>query len=60
MEVVAIYDAALARQGGGITSRRFEARVPVAVADAANVSPALNQAANQVATEVAAWIGGAA
>jgi cholesterol transport system auxiliary component len=60
MEVVAIYDAALARQGGGITSRRFEARVPVAAADAANVSPALNQAANQVATEVAAWIGGAA
>jgi cholesterol transport system auxiliary component len=60
MEVVAIYDAALARQGGGITSRRFEARVPVAAADAASVSPALNQAANQVATEVAAWIGGGA
>ena len=58
MEAVAIYDAALARQGGGVTSRRFEARVPVAAADAASVAPALNQAANQVATEVAAWVGG--
>ena len=56
LEVVAIYDAALARRGGGITTRRFEARVPVAVADAATVSPALNQAANQIATEVAAWV----
>lgn len=56
MEVVAIYDAALARQAGGVTTRRFEARVPVAVADAATVSPALNQAANQIATEVAAWV----
>jgi cholesterol transport system auxiliary component len=58
MEVVAIYDAALARQGGGVTARRFEARVPVTVADAASVGPALNQAANQVATEVASWVGG--
>lgn len=56
MEVVAIYDAALARQGGGVTARRFEARVPVAAADAANVAPALNQAANQIAAEVAAWV----
>ena len=60
MEVVAIFDAALARQGGGITSRRFEARVPVTAADAASVAPALNQAANQVAAEVATWVGGSA
>jgi cholesterol transport system auxiliary component len=59
MEVVARYDAALARQGGGVTTRRFEARVPVAVADAATVAPALNQAANEVAAQVAAWIGSA-
>lgn len=58
MEVVAIFDAALARQGGGITSRRFEARVPVTTADATTVAPALNQAANQVAAEVATWVGG--
>jgi cholesterol transport system auxiliary component len=57
MEAVAVYDAALARRGGGVTTRRFEARVPVTVADVTNVSPALNQAANDVATQVAAWIG---
>ena len=59
-EVVAIYDAALARQGGGVVTRRFEARIPVAAPDAANVAPALNQAANQIAAEVAAWIGSGA
>lgn len=59
MEVVATYDAALASAGGGVTTRRFEARVPVAIADAATVSPALNQAANEVAAQVAAWVGGA-
>jgi cholesterol transport system auxiliary component len=57
-EVVAIYDGVLARPGGGVASRRFEARVPVAAPDAANVAPALNQAANQIAAEVAAWVGG--
>jgi cholesterol transport system auxiliary component len=57
MEAVAIYDAVLARKGGGVTARRFEARVPVATADAAALAPALNQAANQVATEVAGWVG---
>jgi cholesterol transport system auxiliary component len=56
MEVVGIYDGALARKGGGVTTRRFEARVPVAAADAATVSPALNQVANQLATEIAAWV----
>jgi cholesterol transport system auxiliary component len=55
-EVVAVYDAALARRGGGVTTRRFEARVPVAAVDTANVTPALNRAANQIASEVAAWI----
>jgi cholesterol transport system auxiliary component len=56
-EAVAVYDAALARRGGGVVTRRFEARVPVAAVDVVNVRPALNQAANQIATEVAAWIG---
>ena len=58
MEAVAVYDAALARGADRIESRRFEARVPVAAVDAASVGPALNQAANQVAAEVAGWIGG--
>jgi cholesterol transport system auxiliary component len=57
-EVVAIYDGALARKGGGVTTRRFETRVPVAAIDAASVSPALNQAANQLATQIAAWVAG--
>ena len=59
MEAVVVYDAALARRDGGVAARRFEARVPVGAADAASVSPALNQAANRVAAEVAAWVGGA-
>lgn len=57
MEVVALYDAVLARKGGGVVTRRFEARVPVPAADGASVAPALNQAANQVAAEVATWVG---
>ena len=60
MEAVAVYDAALARRDGAVATRRFEARVPVATADAASVSPALNQAANRVAAEVAAWVGSGA
>jgi cholesterol transport system auxiliary component len=58
MEAVAIYDAALARGGDTVETRRFEARVPVIALDAASAAPALNQAANQVAAEVAAWVGG--
>lgn len=57
MEVVAQYDAVLARKGGGVLSRRFESRVPVGAADGASVAPALNQAANQLAADVAAWVG---
>lgn len=56
MEAVVVYDAAISR-GTGITTNRFEARIPVAAADAASVGPALNQAANRVAAEVAAWVG---
>ena len=58
MEVVATYDAALARGEGRVETRRFEARVPIAAVDVASVAPALNQAANQIAADVAAWIGG--
>jgi cholesterol transport system auxiliary component len=58
MQAVVTYDAALATGPETVVTRRFEARVPVAAIDRANVAPALNAAANQVATEVAAWIGG--
>lgn len=58
-EAVVTYDAALLRaQGTRVETRRSEARVPVAVIDRASVSAALNQAANQVAGDIATWIGG--
>ncbi len=54
--VLVRYDAALSTKGGTrVETRRFEARVP-ADGTAATVGPALNQAANQVAAEVAQWI----
>jgi len=56
--VVVEYDASLATQGGThVQTRRFTAALP-ADGTAATVGPALNQAANQVAREVAGWIGG--
>jgi cholesterol transport system auxiliary component len=58
MEAVAVYDAALARGAGQIETRRFESRIPIAAVDTATVGPALNQAANQIARDVATWIGG--
>lgn len=57
-EAVVTFDGALQRAGQPATEkRRFEARVAVAAIDAASAGPALNQAANQVASEVADWIG---
>jgi cholesterol transport system auxiliary component len=56
--VVVTFDGTMARGDAAVELRRFEARVPVAAPDAANVAPALNQAANQVATEVSDWVGG--
>jgi cholesterol transport system auxiliary component len=57
-QVVVQYDAAMAGQGGAnVESRRFTAMVP-ADGTAATVPNALNDAANQVATQVAQWIGG--
>ncbi len=56
--VVVRYDGALSTQGGTrVETRRFEASVP-ADGTAASVGPALNAAANQVAAQVAAWVGG--
>lgn len=56
MEVIGVYDAALARGADKVETRRFEARVPIAAADAVTVAPALNQAANRLAAEVAQWV----
>ena len=52
------YDAALATNGGAsVQSRTFIAELP-ADGTAPTVAPALNAAANQVAIQVAQWIGG--
>lgn len=56
--VIVRYDGALSRDGGTrVETRRFEAREP-ADGTAGSVGPALNAAANKVAVDVAAWIGG--
>ena len=39
-----------------MSTRRFEARVPVAAPETAFVGPALNEAANDVAGQVADWL----
>ena len=55
---VVTFDAALTRGGQpSVEKRRFEARVPLATVDAAGAGPALNDAANQVAAQVAEWAG---
>ena len=57
-QVVVQYDAALSTAGGNqVQTRRFTATAS-ADGSSATVGPALNRAANQVAAEVAKWIGG--
>jgi cholesterol transport system auxiliary component len=54
-----VFDATLSRPGREqVEARRFEARIPVATQDGPAVSAGVNRAANQVAGEVAAWVGG--
>lgn len=54
---VVTFDAVLQQPDGQILTKRFENRVSGVSPDAAAVAPALNQAANQVAADVAAWVG---
>jgi cholesterol transport system auxiliary component len=57
-EAVVTFDGALVREAGKqVDKRRFEARVPVAEITPGAAAVALNQAANQVAGEIADWIG---
>lgn len=57
-QAVVTFDGALLRQGDAhVEKRRFEARVPVATIDATAAGVGLNDAANQVAVQVADWIG---
>jgi cholesterol transport system auxiliary component len=55
--VVVRLDATLDNGAGAIRSRRFEATVPGVPPKAEAVAPALNKAANDVAAQVAEWIG---
>ena len=57
MNVVFVFDAILQHDATHSDTQRFEARVPVSAANAASVAPALDQAANQVAVQVADWVG---
>jgi cholesterol transport system auxiliary component len=54
--VVVRYDAQLVVPGTPLKMRRFEATVPGVSPDAEALAPALNRAANDVATQVAAWL----
>ncbi len=58
-QAVVTFDGALIRTGDGtkVEKKRFEARIAVSPIDYTTVGPALNQAANQVAGEVADWVG---
>jgi cholesterol transport system auxiliary component len=49
------FDAVVRKPGSPLRKQRFEASVPVATVDAVTVGAALNQAANTVAGQVAAW-----
>lgn len=55
--VVVRFDAIRQQASGAVQSQRFESRVPGVAADARTVGPALNRAANDVARQVADWIG---
>lgn len=56
--VVVRYDALLSGPRDAVTVRRFEARVSRVQAKPEAVGRALNEAANAVAAEVAAWVAG--
>ena len=55
---VVTFDASIVHNGSDkLEARRFTARVPVNSEDPAVVGAAINQAANQVAADVADWVG---
>lgn len=54
--VIVRFDAFRGARGGAVTVRRFEATVPNVKAEAVEVGPALNRAANDVARQVADWV----
>jgi len=57
MSVVVRYDAILSLPEGELRTRRFESSIQGIAPQADAVGPALNQAANDVAVQVADWVG---
>ena len=57
MEAVIVYDAVKLVRGQAVDKRRFEARERVAEVTPALAGAALNKAANDVAVQIAAWVG---
>ncbi len=55
--VIVRYDAVLRLPDGTLRTHRFESEITGVAPDALSVGPALNRAANDVAAQVAAWIG---
>ncbi len=55
--VIVRFDAILRSHGAAVETRRFESVIPGVSAKAGPVSAALNQAANDVAQQVADWVG---
>ena len=56
-EAVVRFDAVRTQPGGRIDTKRFEERVPGVTAKPVVLGPALDRAANQVAAQVAEWVG---
>ena len=54
-EAVVVFDAVKISRGNPTEKRRFEARRPVAAVEAKPVGAALNEAANEVALQIAEW-----
>lgn len=54
--VVVRFDAIRTERNGPIVTKRFESVVPGIKPEAALIGPAINQAANVVAKDVAAWV----
>lgn len=57
MSAVVRFDAVRTGPGGAISTKRFEAVVPGVKAEPETLGPALNKAANEVAAQVAQWVG---
>lgn len=56
-EAVVVYDAVKLVRGQVVEKRRFEAKKSITAMEAATVGAALNDAANDVAGQIADWIG---